>query len=129
MKSVDANILLRLLLEDDDAQLDVARRVLKGSCLILPTVLLEVVWTAHRQPGRTRPNIAAQLAALMELPHLRFVEEQAVAWAIKRYAAGADFGDMLHVALSGEADSFATFDTGIAKFADDAVVPVETLCA
>lgn len=129
MKSVDANILLRLLLEDDEAQLVIARRVLTGPCLILPTVLLEVVWTAHRQFGRTRTNIAAQLTELMKLAHLRFVEEQAVAWAISRYAKGADFGDMLHVALSGEADCFATFDIGIAKFADESVVPVEALSA
>lgn len=129
MRSVDANILLRLLLEDDEAQLVVARSVLKGPCLILPTVLLEVVWTAQRQSGRTRTDIAAQLAALMELPHLRFVEEQAVAWTIERYAEGADFGDMLHVALSGEADSFATFDVAIAKSAKGGVVPVETLRA
>ncbi|MBV8973235.1 MAG: hypothetical protein JO290_13200 [Sphingomonadaceae bacterium] len=66
---------------------------------------------------------------LLDIATLTVVEREAVAWAVTRYAAGADFADMLHLALSGEASRFATFDRDVAPYADAAVVPVETVVA
>ena len=129
MRSVDANVILRVMLLDHPGQQRLAEEVLSGTCLILPTVLLEVVWTAHRQERLPRDRIARQLVELMNLPNLQFADRDGVAWAIERFANGADFADMLHVALSESADSFVTFDAAIAAHARNSVIPVETLVA
>jgi predicted nucleic-acid-binding protein len=127
MRSVDANIILRLVLQDDEAQLAMAQQVLSSPCLILPTVLVEVVWTATRAKASSRVQIAQQLQALMELDHLRFVERDAVEWALDRYIKGGDFGDMLHVALSQGATHFTTFDSKVERYAQGGAVEIETL--
>lgn len=62
----------------------------------------------------------------MSLETLTFTHAAAVEWALTRAHDGADFADMLHLALSSAADSFATFDRGMARHADASVVAVET---
>lgn len=97
--------------------------------LIVPTVLLEVVWMLQRQPNWRREEVVTALRLLMTLPRLTFADRAGVEWALERHLAGADFADMLHLALSHSATSFVTFDQRIARFADSSVVPVETLAA
>jgi predicted nucleic acid-binding protein len=38
-----------------------------------------------------------------------------MARALEAYATGFDFADALHLAFAGAADSFATFDTRLAR--------------
>ncbi len=75
----------------------------------------------------SRQETSAQIADLLRLPNLRFGEHESVAWALERSAQGADFPDMLHVALSSIADSFTTFDKGVALGTAGDGVRVETL--
>ncbi len=95
----------------------------------MPTILLELSWVLKSRGGWPHDAISAALIGLLTLPLADCRDEKQVRWALARYAEGADFADMLHLALSGTADSFATFDQGIARFADASVVPVETLAA
>jgi predicted nucleic-acid-binding protein len=116
-----------MVLADDQSQHDMAVRVLNQPCWIGVTVSLELWWVLTRV-ARLRPEAAA--AAFTELRLLSAATWQhgeAVAWAANKAAAGADFADMLHLALSGGADRFTTFDKAIAAHADGAPVPVETL--
>lgn len=127
MISLDTNILARAILDDDAQQSPVASAMLARKCLVIPTVLQELVWVLGSRAKWERTDIALALRDLLDIATLTVVENEAVEWAVERYAAGADFADMLHLALSGEADVFATFDQGVARFADAAVVPVEVV--
>ena len=50
------------------------------------------------------------------------------AWALSRYRAGADLGDMMHIVASAKLAGFATFDRRIARHTDlSSPVPVQTL--
>ncbi len=127
MRSLDSNVLLRALLGDDPVQTPIAERLLAEPALISPTVTLETYWVLTSRARLPAEDAAAMLEMLMTLPGLTFADAGAVRWALARAAAGADFADMLHIATSAGADSFATFDRGIARHAVDSPVPVETL--
>ena len=127
MKSLDTNIIVRLLIGDDDRQVALARQVIAAPCLVLPGVVLEAMWAVGSLTDWSRAQIAANFADLMTVSELLFADEGAVRWAFERFAEGADFPDMLHLALSAAADSFVTFDPEVARYADASVVAVETL--
>ena len=101
--------------------------MLRRKSVVVPTVLLELVWVLASGAKWSRARIVAAVGDLLTIATLTVVDREAVEWAVERFATGADFADMLHLALSGEAAAFATFDQNIARFADTAVVAVETL--
>lgn len=129
MRSLDTNIVVRSFTEADTPQAILADRLLTGSAYLTPTVLLETSWVLSSIFGWSAARIADDLRDLLAMPQMAIAQRNQVSWAIERYAAGADFADMMHLALSGGSDCFTTFDRDIARFAEDSVVPVETLRA
>jgi predicted nucleic-acid-binding protein len=127
LRSLDTNILLRALLGDDPVQSPIAERLLAEPALVGLTVMLETFWVLTARARMPATRAAAMLDMLMAVPALTFADAGAVRWALERAAAGADFADMLHLATSAGADSFATFDRGIAGHENNSPVPVETL--
>jgi predicted nucleic acid-binding protein len=127
IRSVDTNVVVRAIVGDDPSQSEVAERVLAEGAIIVVTVVLEVIWVLGSRYGKTPTEIVADLRDIFSLRSVELVSARAVNWALDRYLAGADFEDMLHCALSGQADAFATFDRSVARFAGDSPVPVETL--
>jgi predicted nucleic-acid-binding protein len=127
IRSIDTNVVVRLILRDHEQQVAAAVAVLDEAVLLLPTVVQESVWVLESVRDLTRATITAQLRDFLTLPTLIVADADAVAWAIDQYAEGADFADMLHLALSRAADVFTTFDRRIARYADPSVVRVETL--
>lgn len=127
MKSLDTNVLLRAVLWDDERQSETANRYLGGRAYLTVTVLLETQWVLRKLERRARVDVVTSLRDIVALPNLTVAHRDAVMWALDRYAEGADFADMIHLALSGASDGFVTFDVDIARHADASVVPVETL--
>jgi predicted nucleic-acid-binding protein len=127
LRSLDTNVLLRALLNDDPVQTPIAERLLAEPALISLTVTLETFWVLTSRARLPAAHAAAMFEMLLAIPRLTFADAGAVRWALERVAAGADFADMLHVATSAGADSFATFDHGIARHAANSPVQVETL--
>lgn len=115
------------MLRDHPRQTPIAVALLHEPALLTVTVTLELFWVLTSRAKIPVPDAVEMICQLMRLPTLEVADAKAVAWALDRAAAGADFADMLHLALSGTADSFITFDRDIARFAADAVVPVEIL--
>ena len=117
MIALDTNILARLLLEDEADQVRRARRLLdeKGAAFWVPvTVVLELAWVLRRN-GLAREAVTSALRGLLALPRIRFQSPDALAVAVRWTEAGMDFADALHLALSGKAERFATFDEGLVK--------------
>ncbi len=127
MRSLDTNILLRALLGDDPVQSPIAERLLAEPALVGLTVALETFWVLTARARMPATSAATMLEMLTAVPTLTFADAGAVRWALAHAAVGADFADMLHLATSAGADSFATFDRGIASHAGDSPVLVETL--
>lgn len=116
MISVDTNLLARFLLKDDPAQFRRALAVLEADedVLITITVLLELAWVLKSRET-TREEILASLRGILALPHVRQQHAEAVRIALGWVDAGMDVADALHLALSGNATKFLTFDTTLAR--------------
>lgn len=127
LKALDTNILARYVANDDPAQAELAGALLNAPCFVSDSVLLETAWLLSSRYQMKRGPLAATLLDLLSLPQLNVRDPAGTAWAIERFAAGADFADMMHVIASHGADAFATFDRAIAEAAgNSAPVPVET---
>ena len=102
MIALDTNVFVRLLVADDVAQLDSARRLVEASleagedCLVSVTVLCELEWVLDSVYRASRADIRASFdRLLMQRPFL--IEDRAqVERAVERYGRGkADFSDYL----------------------------------
>lgn len=118
MISVDTNLLARFLLKDDAAQFRRAVAALQsGEEVLIPvTVLLELAWVLKSRQA-TREEIAASLRAILALPHVSSQHAEAVRVALGWADEGMDVADALHLALSGKAARFLTFDTTLVRHA------------
>lgn len=116
MISVDTNLLARFLLKDDAAQFRRAVAVLQSDeeVFIPITVLLELAWVLKAR-ATTREEILASVEGILALPHVRAQHAEAVRLALGWVDGGMDFADACHLALSGKARKFLTFDTGLAR--------------
>ncbi len=116
MIAVDTNILVRLLIADDPAQLRRAQRLLQGedTYWVPVTVLLELAWVLQKKDWE-RATLAQKMRELLAAPNMRPQHPEAVYRALDWYAKGTDFADALHVALSGTATELKTFDEGLVK--------------
>lgn len=128
MKAIDTNILVRYLTRDDPVQVPLADAVVAQPCFLTLTVLLETIWLLSSRYGMVRGQIAEALEALLELPSINTPDDQQVGWALRRFAAGADAADMIHIVASRDADSFISFEKKLARMAGpDSPLPIETL--
>ena len=117
MIALDTNVVVRLLVNDDAVQARRARTLLAaGHDVRLPvTVLLEVEWVLRSAYGYPAPQVMTFLRALLGLPGVSTDNIAAVAAAIAACEQGLDFADALHLALSGDAERFYTFDANLRR--------------
>ena len=116
MRAVDANVLVRLLTDDDEAQTRIAKRVMAaGDTFISSTVLLETEWVL-RGAYRFAPNeVNLALSALGGLRGVTFEAPNVVAQALDWHREGMDFADAIHVASASRCERFFTFDRKLAR--------------
>lgn len=123
--AIDTNVLVRLLVRDDEAQFQSARRLADEAAahdepmLILLMALLETEWVLRSRYRLDKASIAGAFTGLLESRDVEFehaptVEEAMYVWA--RYP-GADFADCLLAARAVHlgCGRFVTFDAGAAR--------------
>ena len=117
MIALDTNVVVRLLVNDDAAQARRARALLAaGHEVRIPvTVLLETEWVLRAAYGYPAPQVMTFLRGLLGLPGVSTDNAPAVAAAITACELGLDFADALHLALSGDAERFYTFDANLRR--------------
>lgn len=115
------------MLQDNAAQAGIANRLLATPCWIGITVTLELWWVLTTAGRFLATGAADALQAIAAMETVTLEHSEPVIWAAQRAAEGADFADMLHLALSAGSDCFATFDKSIARHTENSPVPVETL--
>jgi predicted nucleic-acid-binding protein len=116
MRALDTNVLVRLVLADDAAQLAQVKRLLsqneRFTCTI--TVMLELVWVLEAH-DYTAAQVEYGLNLLLALPHFKPAHLAELRQAIDWYAQGIDFADALHLALRGGSPQLLTFDKAFIK--------------
>jgi predicted nucleic-acid-binding protein len=123
--AVDTNVLVRLLVRDDEAQYDAARRLVDRAAaaeepvLILLAALLETEWVLRSRYRLDKTSIAGAFTALLgsadvEFEHPPTVEEALYLWA---QHPAVEFADCLLAARAAQLgrSRFLTFDAGAAK--------------
>ena len=110
MISLDTNIIARLLLGDDAAQLARAKALLsKAQQFTAPiTVMLELVWVLEAN-GVEPTALADGLERLLSLSNFKPAHVAEIHRALAGYREGLDFADALHLALSVSATQMASF--------------------
>ncbi len=131
MIALDTNVAVRLIVRDDPKQLQAAKMLLKEECFIGWTVLLELGWVLDAIYGLNRDEIVAGIAGLLDMETVTVPNELAVRWALERFAEGADYADMIHLAACDRStEFFATFEKKLARKAGpDSPASVRTLRA
>lgn len=128
LRAVDTNVLVRYIVRDDPIQSPVADQIVAEPCFVSETVLLELAWVLRSNFGLNRATLASTLRDLIALSSVEMNDELLAVWAIERFAAGADFADMIHIIACRTADSFASFEDKLDKKAGpDSPIPIETL--
>lgn len=128
MKAVDTNILARFILADDEHQSEMASEILGTPVWVSLTVWLELGWVLSKRAALGRAMVADAIETLLQLGTIHTADRDGLAWAVARYRAGADWADVIHlVSARTAADGFVTFDRGIATYAAQSPIPVETL--
>ena len=119
MISLDTNILARLLLGDDIAQLARAKALLsKAQQFTAPiTVMLELVWVLEVNGVEPRA-LADGLERLVSLPNFKPAHVAEIRQALNGYREGLDFADALHLALSASSTQMVSFDKAFIKRAE-----------
>ena len=124
MPSLDTNVLVRYLVQDDSGQLAAAKRLISrcvtdGQLLFVPvTVTLELERVLRARFGYIKEDVMQALSSLFSAAELTFESERALEVALHLYREGsADFADCLHVALATQAGEqpLWTFDKGAAQ--------------
>lgn len=110
MRGIDTNIVVRLLLRDEPAQVQQVDELVAAGGLFVPfTVLIETEWVLRAVYKFERSTIANLLRSLAIIEGVCVPDRSGVLWACERYSKGADFADMIHL-LATESAEFLTFD-------------------
>ena len=118
--AVEANILARLLLQDDAAQHKKAKAIFQANThLTAPvTVVLELVWVLESKDIAPLAIASALFALLLALPNFKPERLDTLLTALRNYQSGMGFADAMHLALSEKGQKFMTFDKAFVKRAN-----------
>lgn len=122
MITLDTNVLVRAITDDDPLQSPLARQVLSELSAASPgfvthAVLLELYWVLARSKGLPVQRVLAAYELLMSMEALEIEDGESVGEALEQARQGADFGDALIEATSrlyGVAET-VTFDRDAAR--------------
>ena len=125
MIALDANVLVRCLVDDDAEQAASARALLAGLTaerrgFVCREATVELVWVLRRAYGFSRRRIAEALESLAASMELEIEASADVVRAARRYRRGdAGFADLMIVAAAERsgAHTLYTFDRELAKLA------------
>ncbi|HUN72406.1 MAG TPA: type II toxin-antitoxin system VapC family toxin [Steroidobacteraceae bacterium] len=119
MRAVDTNVLVRLVIRDDAAQLVAAEDFVANGAWVSHLVLAETAWVLDAVYERTAAQIATAIDMLLNHQQLTVQDADVVAAATenfkKRPALG--FSDCLVLEIARKAGHIplGTFDRGLAK--------------
>jgi predicted nucleic-acid-binding protein len=118
MISLDTNVVVRVLVNDDHAQASRAmKRLRSDNAWVSRTVLLETEWVLRHAYRLDAAKIRKAFETLLGVASIDVEDRTEVLRALEWHAQGMDFADALHLAASGAARIFVTFDRELTKAA------------
>jgi len=119
MRSVDANVLVRLLTRDDEAQVRSAEAFIESGAWVSHLVLAETTWVLGAVYGLTHPAIATAVEMLVKHTSLTLQESDVVSAALAHYRRkpALGFSDCLVLETARKAGHvpLGTFDKNLSK--------------
>lgn len=117
MVALDTNVIVRLLTNDDPAQVARARALLERETVWVGlAVLLESEWVLRAVYRLDRRVIGAALKRFIGLPMVVLEDDARVRRVLELYGTGLDFADAMHlVAARASASALASFDSALAR--------------
>ena len=117
MIAFDTNLLIRIAVNDDLKQAELAERLLDSSEVFVPrTVLLETEWVLRSVYKKPRTEIAQYFENALMTKNFVMENSIEVSYALEWYKLGADFADAMHLCICGES-VLHTFDAEFCKAA------------
>lgn len=111
MRAVDTDILVRLFVGDEPEQFAAAQHALAAGPIFIPkTVILECEWVLRDVYQHPRAEIAGVIESLLSKADVQLEDSVAIECALDWFRRGMDLADAIHLASSGHADSFVSFD-------------------
>lgn len=119
MIAFDTNLLVRLAVNDDQYQADIAEQLINNNeVFISRTVLLETEWVLRSIYKKSRGDIASFIDNTLITENVIIESAAEVGRALDWYKLGADFADAIHLCICGES-LLHTFDTDFCKAANN----------
>jgi predicted nucleic-acid-binding protein len=119
MRAVDTNLLVRLLVRDDAAQVAAAEDFVAAGAWVSHLVLAETVWVLDAVHDRSPAQLAAAVEMLLNHEQLAIQDPDAVTRALAEFRArpALGFSDCLVLEIARKAGHvpLGTFDRGLAK--------------
>ena len=119
MRAVDTDLLVRLLVRDDPAQVDAAGKFVEPGAWVSHLVLAQALWVLDAIYGRTAAQLARAVDMLLNHRNLTLQDADVVASALARFRARPSVGysDCLALETARKAGhlSLGTFDKNLAK--------------
>lgn len=117
MIAFDTNLLVRIAVNDDQYQADIAEQLINNNNVFISrTVLLESEWVLRSVYKASRSDIAAFFENVLITENITVENSTEVRQAFEWYKLGADFADALHLCICGER-LMHTFDRQFCKAA------------
>jgi len=119
MRAVDTNLLVRLIVRDDPAQVAAAEAFVAGGGWVSHLVLAETIWVLDAVHDRSAAQLAAAIEMLLNHEQLSIQDAEVVAQALAQYRSrpALGFSDCLVLEIARKAGHLplGTFDRGLAK--------------
>jgi predicted nucleic-acid-binding protein len=119
MRAVDTNLLVRLLVRDDAAQVEAAEAYIAAGAWVPHLALAETLWVLDAVHARTPAQLAAAVDLLLNHAQLTLQEPEVVAAALARFRARPRLGFsdclMLEVARKAGHLPLGTFNRALAR--------------
>lgn len=120
MRAIDTNILVRVVTNDDPAQVARAKKVLEvGDTLLCLSVCLEAEWVLRSGYNLSPEVVADVLTGFAGTEGLTVERADLLATAIAWHRGGMDFADAIHLAIATDlgCESMISFDSRFTKSA------------
>ena len=119
MRAIDTNVLVRLLVRDDERQLEAAEKFIHGGAWVSHLVLAETLWVMDAVYERSAEQIGTALEMLLAHEKLTLQDSNVVAAALDRFRTEATPGisDCLVLEIARKAGHLplGTFDRKLSR--------------
>jgi predicted nucleic-acid-binding protein len=118
MLSVDTNIIVRLIVDDDPKQSRIIRAMLRDEPFwIGKTIILEMIWVLRSTYRYDTSTIQEFLEVLVSMENVKVEDEDQMIQALDLMSHGVDPADAMHLASTPHDMKFVTFDHDLVRTA------------